>query len=131
MAFVQRGDEVHGEVTTTDASGGVAFTFYDAGAPTPGNPIAARVQTVDEHFVFTDIILISTGGGTFTVVYYPLSTGVIADTPGLRIAKGDFAATSGFAHHWETPRIGPRGYGVGIIAASGQIDGIITGGLEK
>ena len=131
MSFVRQGDEVHGEVSTADASAGVAFTIYNAGAPTKGNPIAARVQTGTEFFVLTDIILISTAGGTFTVVFYPLSTGVIADTPGLRIAKGDFSATSGFAHHFETPRIGPPGYGVALIAAIGQVDGVITGGITQ
>ena len=130
MAFIQRGDEVHGELSSADAHAGAAFTFYNAGAPTPGNAITARAQTNTEYFVLTDIILISTMGGPFTMVFYPLG-GAIADTPGLRIAKGDFSAASGFAHHWETPRIGPPGYGVALIASAGQIDGIITGGLEK
>jgi hypothetical protein len=131
MSFVRQGDEVHGEVSTADASAGVAFTLYDGGAPTKGNSIAARVQTGTEFCVLTDIILISTAGGTFTMVFYPLSTGVIADTAGLRIAKGDFSATSGFAHHFETPRIGPPGYGVGLVASIGQVDGVITGGITK
>ena len=130
MSFVRQGDEVHGEISTLDASAGVAFTIYDAGAPTKGMSIAARVQKGTEFFVLTDIILISTVGGTFTMVFYPLSTGVIADTAGLRIAKGDFAATSGFAHHFETPRIGPPGYGVALISSIGQVDGVITGGLS-
>lgn len=131
MSFTASGDPIHGEISSSDASAGVAFTLYDGGAPTKGNSIAARALSATEGVVLTDIILIATAGGTFTMVFYPLSTGVIADTPGLRIAKGDFAATSGFAHHFETPRIGPPGYGVGLVASIGQVDGVITGGVTQ
>jgi hypothetical protein len=119
------GDEIHGEVVSTDASGGVAGALYDASRTT------ARTQLATEILAITDIIFISTAGGTYDIVFYPLSTGVIADGAGLRAAKGIADAHGGLAHHFETPIYGPKGYGLALIAASGQVDFVFSGFLAQ
>jgi hypothetical protein len=126
MAWSAQGDPIHAEVVSTDAHAGVAGTLYPSGSNT------ARVQTATEFLTITDIIFImGANGGTFDIVFYPLSTGVIADGAGLRIAKGTLSANSGFAHHFETPMIGPKGYGVALIAAAGQVDLTMTGSIQE
>jgi len=126
------GDEVHGELTSTDAHVGAGVAFYNEGAPNPTtNPIAARVPLATEQVTVTDIIFVSTAGGAYTLVFYPLSTGVVTDTAGLRIAKGNAQALGGLAHHFETPRCGPPGYGVALIASIGQVDLVVTGFISQ
>lgn len=130
MSFAAQGDPVKGEVVSTDTSGGVVVTLYDAGLAT------ARTQTVNEFLTITDLILISSGGGVYTLVFYPLSTGVIPTgawpaQAGLLIAKGNADVLGGLAHHFETPVIGPRGYGAALIATAGQVDLVLTGNLTK
>jgi hypothetical protein len=114
------GDEVHGEVISSNASGGVAVTFYDAGSPTTGNSVAARVVKATEFVVITDVILISTAGGVYDLV---------ADTAaaGRHIVKGNAAALGGIAHHFETPITCPQGVVPTLFAAAGQVDMIVSG----
>lgn len=48
---MHHGDEIHGEVSTSDASGGVAFTLYESGS------VSARTLESDEYLVITDLSL--------------------------------------------------------------------------
>ena len=127
MAFTAVGDPIHGEVVSSNASAGVAVTLYNSA---PALPIAARVQKATEYLTITDVLLIYSGAsaGLYNLVFYPLG-GAIADGVGLRIVKGQADVDGGVAHHFETPVTGPRGYGVALIADSGQVDLIITGGI--
>jgi hypothetical protein len=118
------GDEIKGEVVSADASAGVAATLYNAGT------LTARTQLSTEFLTITDIIFISTSGGTYDLVFYPLG-GAIADGAGRRIAKGIADAHGGLAHHFETPICGPVGYGVALIAATGQVDLVVTGYISQ
>ena len=127
MAF-NAGDPIHGEVVSTNASGGVAVTLYKAA---PALPIAAKTLTANEYVTITDVIFISTAGGVYNLVFYPLSTGVITDGAGLRIVKGNADVLGGVAHHFETPVTGPKGYGVALIAAAGQVDLIVSGYITE
>jgi hypothetical protein len=123
-----RGDEVHGELSTTDAStlpANQKVIFYKDGSAT------VRAQLSTEFVTITDIIFISTAGGTYDLVFYSLATGTIADGAGLRIAKGVADAHGGLAHHFETPICGPVGYGVALIAAAGQVDLVVTGHISQ
>lgn len=122
---MRQGDPVHGEVVSADASGGVVALLYPAGSAT------ARTPTATEFVAVTDIIFISTAGGTYKIVFYPISTGVIADGAGVRIAKGVADAKGGLAHHFSTPVGGPVGYGVALIAAAGQVDFTLTGYITE
>jgi hypothetical protein len=125
MSFSAQGDPVKGEVVRASGATSIAVTLYDAGIAT------ARTQTSDEFLTITDLILISTDGGTYNLVFYSLATGTIADGAGLRIAKGIADAKGGLAHHFETPVTGPKGYGAALIAATGAVDLIVTGNLTK
>ena len=114
MAISMQGDPIHGEVSSADASGGVAFTLYPAGS------VTARTLASNEFVVITDIIFIATVGGAYALV-------AAADSAGRRIAKGIADAKGGLAHHFETPRTCPVGVTPKLIAAAGQVDCIITG----
>jgi hypothetical protein len=128
-AFAAVGDPFHGEVNSTDAHSGVNVSLYKS-APTV--PIVARTVTATEYVVVTDVIFISTAGGTYELVFYPTGGAIPAAgaaRDGLRIVKGNAEVLGGLAHHFETPITGPKGYSVALIAAAGQVDLIITGGI--
>jgi hypothetical protein len=118
------GDEIHGEVVSSNASAGVAFTLYKQATATAYTPTSTEIITV------TDIIFVSTAGGVYNLVFYPAG-GSIADGAGLRIAKGNASALGGLAHHFETPRTGPKGYLPALISAAGQVDAVITGYVSQ
>jgi hypothetical protein len=124
------GDEVHGDYSGADAHLGVNVPFYDSGAPSPGNSVAARVPASTEMVTITDLVFISTVGGTYDIVFYPTG-GSVADATGLRIAKGNAQALGGVTHHFATPITGPQGYTVGLIAAAGQVDLVLTGYISR
>jgi hypothetical protein len=120
------GDEIKGEVVNANAGGGsYSVTLYDAGT------LTARTQKATEFLTITDLIFISTAGGTYNLVFYPLATAVIADGAGLRIAKGNAEVLGGLAHHFETPITGPVGYGAALIAAAGQVDLVVSGFVSQ
>lgn len=127
MSFTAIGDPFKGEVSSADASAGVAATLYRQGQTT------ALTLSATDRLNVTDLILISSAAVAvaYSIVFYPLATGVIADTPGLRIAKGTADILGGLAHHFETLVSGPVGYGVALIADAGQVNLTITGGVSK
>lgn len=126
MSFTAQGDEIKGEVVSADASAGVALTLYDRGA----NAGVTRTQLPIEFLTITDILLISTDGGAYNLVFFPLG-GAIVDGAGLRISLGVADVHGGLAHTFETPITGPKGYGAALIAAAGNVDLVITGNLSK
>lgn len=113
------GDEVHGEVISADASGGVAVTFYDAGT------LTARTLSSTEFVTVTDVMLSSTVGGVFDL-FFGTTTGA-----GRHIVKGILDAKSGLMKILKTPRCGPVGQGITLSAAAGQIDLVITGYISQ
>ena len=130
MSFTKQGDEVHGEVISTDAHLGVAAILYPAGAQVIAGVVQPRVQLATEFFTVTDIELLMPAGGNYEIVFYPIG-GAIASTAGTRIVKGQASVTGGVAHHFDTARTGPKGYGVAVIADAGQaLDVVIAGGLS-
>ena len=130
MSFTKQGDEVHGEIISTDAHLGVAATLYNAGAQVIGTTVQPRTQLATEFLVVTDIELLMPAGGNYEILFYPIATGTITAGAGLRIVKGNASVSGGVAHHFDTARTGPKGYGVAVIAdATSAIDVVITGGL--
>jgi hypothetical protein len=120
MAFTAQGDPVHGEVVSADASGaGVAVLWYPSGSQT------ARTLLSTEFVTITDVILISTAGGVYDLIF-GTTTGA-----GKHIVKGNADALGGIAHHFETPLTGPVGVNARLIAAAGQVDLIISGSICK
>jgi hypothetical protein len=114
------GIEFHGELVSSNASAGVFLTLYE------GASLTARTILADEYVTVTDIINIDTDSVAYNLLFAPVG-GAVADGAGLRIAKGTSTALGGLAHHFETPRIGPKGYAPAMIAAAGSINVIITG----
>jgi hypothetical protein len=106
---------VHLEVVSADASAGVAFTLYAAGSTT------SRALAGTEILMITDIIFVSTAGGTFNIVAGN------ADAVGKRIAKGNVAATGGLVYQFATPFKCPVGVLPYLFAAAGQVDCVLTG----
>jgi hypothetical protein len=120
MSLSAFGDPFHGEVISADASGaGVAVALYPAGTTT------ARTLLSTEFVTITDVILISTAGGVYDLIF-----GTSAGA-GKHIAKGNASALGGLAHHFETPIAGPAGVVPLLIAAAGQVDLIVTGYINK
>jgi hypothetical protein len=116
---MDRGEPFHAEVVSADASGGVAFTLYSAGSAT------SRTLLSTEYVVITDLIFISTAGGTYKIV------AGTADAAGKRVAKGNAEALGGLAHHFETPFTCPKGVVPYLIAAAGQVDCVLTGYISQ
>jgi hypothetical protein len=130
LGWTSIGDPVHGEVISTDASSGLAAILYPAGAQVIAGVVQTRVQTATEFAVVTDIELLMPAGGNYEILFYPIG-GAIASTAGTRIVKGKASVTGGVAHHFDTPRTGPKGYGVAVIADAGALDVVITGGITE
>lgn len=113
--MASRGIEVHGEVVSADASGGVAFTFYMAGADATSRSIGT-----DETLHITDIDVVSESGGDAGIF-------TVTDANGKRVWKGNLAANGGVARSYETPHICPAGVTPKLIADAGNVVGIIHG----
>jgi hypothetical protein len=114
--LVNPGNNVHGEVSSANASAGVAVTLYTAGTITPVRPLASN-----EHLNITDVLVTSPANLGFSLEFAG------ADTAGARIVKSG-AAVPGIAMHFNTPVKGPAGVAPTLIAAmAGQIDLVLSG----
>ena len=113
------GELVHLEAASADAHTNAAvFAMYNAGS------LTARVLLASEWLTITDVVFHSAAGGTYT-----LSFG--ASAAGRLIAKGTVGVTSGLAHHFETPRSGPKGVMPVLLAAVGVVDCVLCGYIQK
>lgn len=111
---MQRGIEVHGEVSSADASAGVALTLYESGSTT------ARTLKATETLVLTDVLLVSATGGDVKLV-------ADTDAAGRRIVKGTVAANGGISMSLYTPHYCPVGVVPKVIAPAGQVDCCVQG----
>ena len=114
----ERGEPVHGEVVSADASGGVAVILYSDGG------VTVRTLASTEFLTVTDVVGISTAGGAYALV-------ADTDAAGRRIVKGNADALGGIAHSFNTPRTCPKGVTPKFIADAGQVDVVITGFITK
>ena len=110
-----RGDPIHMEVDSSNASAGVVFTLYKAGQLSP------FALAANQYIDVTDIILISTVGGAYDIL------AAASDAAGARIAKGSAAALGGLAHHFEVPYTCPVGVTPRLIADAGQVTCVLQG----
>ena len=112
---MDRGEEVHLEVSTADASGGVAFTVYSSGSLEP------RVLQSDERILV----------GSVNAHLGELS-GLIAfdsDADGRRAAVLGLGVTT---HELCPPYAGPLGVVATLITSgAGQADAILQGVIVK
>ena len=104
----ERGDPVHGEVVSADASAGVAAILYTSGTNT------VRALTATEFLEITDVHLVSTVGGTYAFV-------ADTDAAGRRIVKGEADALGGIVTNLSSPFVCPKGVTPKLIAAAGAV----------
>lgn len=116
--MAMRGDPVHGEVDSADASSGETVLLYNDGSST------ARTLASNERLTITDIMFVSTAGGAYSLYWG-------TDAAGLRITGGNAEALGGLAHPYETPTTGPAGTAPILTAAAGQVDLNITGHITQ
>jgi len=115
-----QGEPIHGEVSSADASGGVAVSLFSAGGTSTARTLAAT-----EYLNITDIIFLSVAGGAAALV-------ADTDAAGKRIFKhDDVEAKGGIAHHFAIPWSCPVGVVPKLIAVIGQVDLTITGFITK
>ena len=105
---------VRGEVSTSNASSGVAFALY------PARSTTSQALASTETLVITDYKVVSSAGGNAALT-------VNADSAGQRLSKGTYAANGGEAIRLETPFFCPIGTTPKLFAASGQVDAFISG----
>jgi hypothetical protein len=122
---MDRGNPVHLEASDDDASAGINFTMYRSGSTT------AITLGAGQYLTITDVVFISTAGGVYTLAFDALLSGSHAADAGTWIAKGNADAVGGLAHHFETPRTGPKGVMPRLLAAAGQVDVVLTGYIQE
>ena len=109
---------VHGEVSSSDASAGVAFTLF-AAAGTEEESVGAS-----ERLEITSLSIVV--GSALTVDVFTGSD--MTASAGERIAKGNFAASGGMVVPLPTSRICPAGTVPRLkTSGSGQVDAILHG----
>ena len=103
-----RGDPIHMEAVRASGAANTTFLLYKAGSAT------AFTLASTQYISITDIIFISTSGGTYAIV-------ADTDAAGRRVAKGNADALGGLAHHFEEPYVCPVGVTPVLIAADGIV----------
>lgn len=114
-AEISSAREVVGDMSSADASGGVALTLYLDGT------VTTTTIGADEYLYITDLQLVVAAGG---------AAGLYADSDagGRRIAKGTYAPTGGvIPGGFNRRRKCPKGVTPKVIAPIGQVDCIIHG----
>lgn len=109
------GEEIHGEVTSADASSGVAFTLYDSGG------VAARTLDSGEYLVITSVSARIAAG---------VDALVAADTDAAGRRAAYLGAGTSFIELCP-PFICPRGVVPKLIADAGQVDVVLQGYVQK
>src|SRR5512140_806953 len=103
-----RGEWVHGEVSSADASSGVAFTLYDAEQN-------SRALASTERLVIGDLLVVSVPGGDVRIV-------CDTDAAGKRVVKGTVVANGGLSRGNSLPYYGKKGVVPKVFAPAGQVD---------
>jgi hypothetical protein len=112
-----KGDPIHGEVVSANASGGVAAKLYSAGTATE------RTLATTEYLEITDIIFDCETGGTYAFV-------ADSDAVGRRIAKGEAAANTQVIVNFSSPFVCPKGVTPKLIADAGNVALLFQGRIR-
>jgi hypothetical protein len=108
-----RGEEVQGEISSADASGGVTLSLY-----TPAGDV--RTLTSNEILVISDYLIAWNVAGSVALV-------ANTDAAGKRIFKATVAAAGGVQANLQAPHYCARGVTPVLIASAGQVDVQIHG----
>lgn len=113
------GREIHGEISSADASAGVVAAIFAAGTDTTTITLAAG-----EFIEVTDIGVVAVAGGDIHVFFGTDNTPAAGST----IMRGTLAANSGMLKSFvRTGRHGVAGDSVRLDAPIGQVDLWFTG----
>lgn len=119
-----QGEEVHGELHSTDASGGLEVPLYEAGRTD------VRTLLSSEILVITDAEIISVPGGDVSLFLDANDDNTL--DAGETVLRGTVAANGGIARSFVgTPRFGVEGAKPHIIAPAGVVDVLFTGFIKK
>lgn len=105
---VARGAFIRGEVSSADASAGIAASLFDASR-------AAVVLAATDRIVIYDVIIVSNAGGNVALT-------VNTDAAGSRIIKGKPVAGGIIQLSFSRPVECPKGVVPKLFAAAGQIE---------
>ena len=117
------GDEVHGELHSTDASSGVALTLYRAGS-------LQTVTVADNEFLDIDraSVVVADGGDAY-IFLGSVGAGLQG---GEIVIRGTFSENGGMTEDLSrTPRAGAAGATAVCIAPAGVVDAKITGRIRR
>jgi len=121
---MERGEQVHGELVSADASTAAAIVLYKAGTRT------VRTLGSTEHLVITDVMMNSTAATDVALFDDADADGTI--DAGERIAHGDFSAKGGLVTAFSTPRYCSKGITPKVKAgAAGAVKVLILGYILK
>jgi hypothetical protein len=112
---MNRGREIHGEVSSADAHAGVAIQLYEAG----GGTITLGSTELP---AISDFSVISAAGGDVSIKS-------INATGTLTLFRGTVVANGGEARCLNTPFFGRRGGTLILTAPAGQVDVQLEGVL--
>jgi hypothetical protein len=114
MNDVASGKYVRMEVSSTDASAGIAVKFYNEA----GTEV---VPTSTQRVVIYDLLIVSAAGGDVRLV-------AITDAAGKRLVKGTLGTNGGIAMSYIRPVVLAKNVIPKLFAAAGQVD--LTGSAE-
>lgn len=116
------GKEIHGELSSADASSGVVITLYEAGTEN----VFTLAST--EFIEITELLVVAVAGGDVRVFFGTDAT----PAAGSMIARGNVGSNGGFAKSWiRTPRGGVAGDIPRLLAPIGQIDVTLTARVKR
>jgi len=115
------GDEVHGELNSSNASGGLEITLYRAGSTD------TRTIEPDESLEIHYASLVTAAGGDAYIFIGADSTLGNGET----VLRGTYAANGGQSGELRPPYSGIKGGKPYVVAPSGEVDVIIKGTIRR
>lgn len=116
------GDPIRGELSSADASSGVAFDIFKMGSQT------AHTLAANEYIEIHDLKIVAAVGGDLRV-FFDTDDDDALDA-GEEIWRGTVAANGGLAEPFQVVHPGPLGSLPHILAPAGQVDAYFTGTIR-
>jgi hypothetical protein len=116
-----QGEPFKGEVSSADASAGVAFTLYKNGS------LDAYTLAPGEYLEIHSVQLVTAPGGD--VFIFTGADGTAG--AGEYVVRGTFAATGGLVQEVRPPHVGKVNHLAYVDAPAGQVDAIIRGTIRR
>jgi len=117
---LNRGEEVHGELSSAVANGTLTLGYFTNGG-------AARTLSSTEALFVTDLTVVSVPGGAISIKAYNNANASLTMT----LFAGTVVANGGGIKPFNTPFVVPAGWTLKVVAPAGQIDVQIEGAIIK